>query len=436
MVKIVHMSDTHLGYRASRGTINRWAIKNFSKPYEQEIYDTFLKVIDEISKIKHLDFLVHCGDIFHHPYKNSSYPPPEPARRALIKGLEIFFENTNNQVPFIYCEGNHGIYRGYEYTPFESHINKDIYPNLYYFKERDLIESIKSDNPLLLEFQEKRVRFYIFPYFEFKNFENYESAYDKWIIKQTPENREKYINIAVAHGSTIDGTLHEKIDSDDFGYDYVALGHEHGFREVSRNHYHSGSLLPLNFKEINENQLYLIVDIDDNSKSLNIDRIFTNKLLGRPFELIYYELNPNESKNDLELRIQNQLNKYLTPGGFDPKTSARLKLNFYGEMTYETTWKINDLMLKIRRNCFSQPEKYNILQLIWKITDISESIEDDISAGIIQDYILEQPDNEFKSFVQEKLNEDKTKFDVNKLTQFGMKAIRKALKIMEKEKEV
>ena len=91
MVKIVHMADTHLGYRARRGTINKWAIENYSKPYEQEIYDCFLKVIDDISNLKDVDFLVHCGDIFHHPSKDSSYPPPEPARRTLKKGLKLFF---------------------------------------------------------------------------------------------------------------------------------------------------------------------------------------------------------------------------------------------------------------------------------------------------------------------------------------------------------
>jgi DNA repair exonuclease SbcCD nuclease subunit len=429
------MADTHLGYRPRRGTINKWAIENYSKPFEQEIYDCFLKVIYEISKIKDLDFLVHCGDIFHHPSKFSYYPPPEPARRILKQGLQTFFENTNNQVPLIYIEGNHGIFRGYEFTPFESHINKDDYPNLYYFKERDLIEAIKSNSPLLLEFHDKKVRIYLFPYFEFKNIEFYKSPYDNWIQNQKPKDND-YINIAVAHGSIADETLHNKVNSDDFKYNYVALGHEHGFKQISRNHYYSGCLLPMNFKEKFENQAYIVVDIDDKTKTLNININFTDKLLKRSFELVQIEPNPKESRSDLERRIQSEISKFITKEGFNPETSARLKFNFVGEMTYEKTWQINELMLKIRRDCFSHSEKFNILQLIWKISDISESFEDDISVGIIQDYILEKPDNEFKTFVQEKLSEDKTQYDVNKLTEFGMKAIRKALQIMEKEKEV
>ena len=93
-------------------------------------------------------------------------------------------------------------------------------------------------------------------------------------------------------------------------------------------------------------------------------------------------------------------------------------------------------MTKIRSESFSQSDKFNILQIIWKIFDRSEDAENDLSAGLIQDYILEHPDEEFKAFVKEKLTEDKSQFDVDKLTQFGMKALKKALKFMEREKEV
>ncbi|MFX1420484.1 MAG: exonuclease SbcCD subunit D [Promethearchaeota archaeon] len=435
MVKIIHMADTHLGYRAQRGTVNKWAIDNYSKPYEQEIYDTFLDVIDEISHKKDFDFLVHCGDIFHHPSKYSSYPPPEPARRTLIQGLQIFFENTNNQVPFIYIEGNHGIFRSYDYTPLESHIDKDMYPNLFYFKERDLINAIKSNTSLFLEFPDKRVRFYLFPYFEFKSYETYKSAYDNWINNQQPKDN-KYINIAVAHGSASDDTLHSKVNSDDFGYDYVALGHEHGFKQISRNHYYSGGLLPLNFKERYENQGYLIVNIDDTTKELTVDRISTDELLNRPFEIVPIDAKAKYSISDLENQVFNEINKLIGEENFNSKTAARLKLNIEGEITFEKNWKINEMMSKIRRTYFSQPEKYNILQLLWRISDISETLEDDISTGLILDYILEKPDDEFKAFVREKLTDDKTEYFVDKLTEFGMKAIKKALKLMEKEKEV
>ncbi len=436
MVKIVHMADTHLGYREGRGSINKWAIENYSRPYEQDIYDGFLKVMEDISKIKDLDFLVHSGDIFHLPFLKNSYPPQEPARRVLKKGLDIFFENTENQVPFIYIEGNHGIFRGYEYTPFESHINKLNYPQIYYYKERDLINAIKENKPLKLEFKEKRVRFYLFPYFEFKNVEAYKIAYNNWVNNQCPPSNDGYINIAVAHGSKADGTLHKKIRTDDFDYDYIALGHEHALKNESKKHYFAGCLLPMNFKERYENQGYLIVNIDEKSKDLEVKKVFTQYLLKRAFEIVEIDVSPQESSADLIEKINSKLDEHISEKGFDSKTSSRLKFNFIGEMTYEKNWQINDLMNKIRRDCFSQSDKYNILQLIWIISDISELIEDPISPGIIEDFVLEYPDEEFKNFVEEKLREDKSNFNVEKLTEFGMNAIRRALKIMDKEKEV
>ncbi|MFX0047277.1 MAG: exonuclease SbcCD subunit D [Candidatus Hermodarchaeota archaeon] len=436
MVKIIHMADTHLGYRARRGTINKWAIQNYSRPYEQEIYDSFLKVMDEASKVKDIDFLVHCGDMFHHPFLYNSYPPPEPARRTFKEGLDIFFRNTKNQVPFIYIEGNHGVFRAYEYTPFESHIKGEEYPNLYYFKERNLIDAIKERKSLKLEFPAKKTRFYLFPYFEFKSFESYTNEYDRWIQLQCAPNNDGFINIALAHGSIGDDSLHNKVNSDDLGYDYVALGHEHGFKKVSKNHFYSGSLLPMNFKEINEKQSYLIVEIDDKIKTLNIKTVFTDELLKRKFEIVTIEVYPNQSSIDLQNHIQNELKVHISNKGFDPSTAARLKFNFTGEITFEKNWQINELMSDIRRDCFSEPEKYNILQLIWKIYDISESLEDDISAGTIQDYILEKPDDEFKTFVSEKLNEEQSNFNVDKLTLIGMRALKKALRTMEREKEV
>lgn len=435
MVKIIHMADSHLGYRARRGVINKWAIENYSKPYEQEIYDIFLKVIDEISNLKDLDFVVHCGDMFHLPSENSSYPPPEPARRTLKEGLNLFFKQTNEKVPFIYIEGNHGVFKGYDYTPFESHFEKEIYPNLYYFKERDLINAIKSNSPLSLEFKVKKVRFYLFPYFEFNAQESYANAYDNWIEQQRPPKNDNYINIALAHGSNGDNTLHNKVYSDDFGYDYVALGHEHGLKAVSKNHFYTGSLLPMNFKEVYENQGYLIVDLDDKSKNLNVNKVFINNLLKRRFEVVSIDTNPSQTSKDLETLIMNEFTACITKEGFDYKTSARLKFNFSGEITFEKNWQINELMSRIRREIFSQPEKYNVLQIIWNISDISEQLEDDISAGIIEDFILEKPDEEFRNFVNEKLTEDKTNFDLNKLTNFGMQAIKKALRVMEKQPE-
>ena len=169
---------------------------------------------------------------------------------------------------------------------------------------------------------------------------------------------------------------------------------------------------------------------------MNVEKVFTDQLLNRKFEIIQIEVNPKQSSTDLQNKILNELDAFKNEIGFDSRTAARLKVNFTGEITFDKNWQINELMSSIRRDCFSEFEKYNILQLIWKVVDISELIEDDSSAGRIQEYILEKPDEEFKTFVNEKLNEEQSNYNVDKLTQIGMRALKKALRTIEREKEV
>jgi len=177
------------------------------------------------------------------------------------------------------------------------------------------LTAIKNNEPLKLDFPAKKVHFYLFPYFEFKDYEVYETAYDNWIENQHPIGNDGYINIAVAHGSAGDYTLHRKINSNDFDYDYVALGHEHGLKKVSQNHYYSGSLLPMNFKEINEKQGYLIIDIDKKAKIFNIKEISTSKLLKRTFEIIPIHPSPQHTSGDLEALISKELNQFISDDG-------------------------------------------------------------------------------------------------------------------------
>ncbi|MFX1480098.1 MAG: exonuclease SbcCD subunit D [Promethearchaeota archaeon] len=435
MIKIAHLADSHLGYRAGKGVNDQWKIKYHTRPYEQSIYDAFLKIMEDISNIEGLDFVVHAGDMFHTPHENNPYPPYEPARKTLRKGLELFFANTQSKVPFIYIEGNHGIYKTYDYTPLETVLDKEAYPNFFYLKNRDLIEAIRGNKPLTLEFGEKKVKFYLFPYFEFKSFKSYADAYNNWLPNQQADTAGGYINIALVHGSISDQTLHPQILGD-LNYDYIALGHEHGLKKVNEKCYFPGTLLPLNFKEIYEKHGYLVVDIDPNTKRLTIETINTESLLERDFMTIDIPISPSVSSTVISSSIEKELNQYRTTEGFNPNTAARLSFHFTGEITYEMVWNVTNIMTKVRRECFANSKEYNIFQLIWRTSDISELVEDDSSPGVVEDYILMNPDDEFKSFVEEILQDEKTQFQVEKLTQFGMSAIKKAFKIEKKEKEV
>ncbi len=436
MVKFVHLSDTHLGYRIGKGAINQWARENYSRPYEQEIYDTFLSVIKEITQIDGIDFVIHAGDMFHTPHQNNPYPPSDPARRTLIKGLELFFEQTNSSIPFIYIEGNHGIFRGYDYTPFETHVNKQLFPQLYYFTAKDMLDAIKTNQPLQLNlnFDGKKVEFYLFPYFEYSIHRDYENAYKKWLNIQQPKESRDSIAIAVVHGSKLDNTLHPQIINN-ANYDYIALGHEHAQRKENSRSYFSGALLPLNFKEIYHSQGYLVVDITASRQTPLVKSVDLTSRLQRNFEIIPIKVSPQSTKSGIQTLIESELKPYSSSNGFNPKTAARIKFDFQGELNYELLWTITNVMTQLRREYFSKPEVYNILQLIWKTSDISEEKEQSISAGSLQGYILENPELEFKNYIKELLTEETTEYDVDKLTKFGIEAINNALESTKKNEE-
>jgi len=95
-VKIIHLSDTHLGYSAyakvAPSGINQ---------REQDIYDSFNQVIDRILEIAP-DLVVHAGDVFH---------TPRPSNRAINQALIGFQRLSTHRIPTVVIAGNHSMPR-------------------------------------------------------------------------------------------------------------------------------------------------------------------------------------------------------------------------------------------------------------------------------------------------------------------------------------
>ena len=58
-MKFIHMADAHLGIQPDKG-------KPWSEAREQEIKETFVKVIEDAEAAK-VDLLLIAGDLFHMP---------------------------------------------------------------------------------------------------------------------------------------------------------------------------------------------------------------------------------------------------------------------------------------------------------------------------------------------------------------------------------
>lgn len=101
-MQIIHVSDTHLGYRQF----------NLDER-EKDIYEAFNEVIDTAVKDK-VDAVIHSGDIF---------DVPRPSGNALYKLTEAIKRLNEHNIRFFFTLGEHDISRVKD-TPFPAIFNK------------------------------------------------------------------------------------------------------------------------------------------------------------------------------------------------------------------------------------------------------------------------------------------------------------------------
>jgi len=91
-VRILHFSDTHLGFQAF-DVVNDVGVN----AREQDVYDAFERVVERVLEIKP-DLVIHSGDFFHRP---------SPSNRALTFGLEQLRRVCDLKIPVVIIAGNH-----------------------------------------------------------------------------------------------------------------------------------------------------------------------------------------------------------------------------------------------------------------------------------------------------------------------------------------
>jgi len=238
-LKILHFSDTHLGYneldRVSKNGINL---------REQDFYESFTQVIDEALKRKP-DLMVHSGDFFHRP---------SPANRPMVFAINQLHRLSEANIPIVIIAGNHS-------TP------KTIYTN-------PILEAFKSMKG-------------VYPIFG----QNYETVeFDGIVVHGLPHiNDEKHqilemdkmlpvpnqLNILLLHTSIGKNFMMEEYGEQFFPperlellnkFDYVALGHWHNFQKVSvlDNAWYSGSTERMSDTEAGKKKGFCWLELEKN----------------------------------------------------------------------------------------------------------------------------------------------------------------------------
>lgn len=240
MVKILHISDLHLGISLN----------------EQSLHDDQAKMVEILVKIavdNEVDTVIIAGDIF-----DRAISPP--------KALTLYDELVTqlivvNKIPTIICAGNHD-------APERLSLYKKMLSESDLFIEGKLQRDVRAINL-------NDCSFYLLPHFNLdtvislfpeEEFESFSQAYKFVCDKIRSEMDKKQVNIIVAHCYVQGGILSESDRSAKLGgsqivpaevfdeFDYVALGHLHAPHNITPRIRYCGTPLKYSFGEKNSNK--------------------------------------------------------------------------------------------------------------------------------------------------------------------------------------
>ncbi|MDD3061166.1 MAG: DNA repair exonuclease, partial [Sulfurimonas sp.] len=217
-MKILHFSDTHLGYN----DLEVLNAENINQR-EADFYDAFAQVVTQIQEIRP-DYIIHTGDLFHRA---------SPSNRAIAFALEQFGIINSLNIPFILIAGNHSTPRTNMSAPI-----------LKIFEGFENIYLSYDQTYKMIEFAD--VIFHTLPHMN----DETQALSQIELCEENVHKSKK--NIMMMHCSV--GAWYLMQEFGEWVYpsekeyifkmmDYVALGHWHGFGAVGKheNVYYSGS---------------------------------------------------------------------------------------------------------------------------------------------------------------------------------------------------
>ena len=295
-MKIIHFSDTHLGYN-DLDVLNDENVNQ----READFYDAFSQVVERIKLIKP-DYIIHTGDLFHRS---------SPSNRAITFALEQFKIINSLNIPFIIIAGNHSTPR----TNLSSPIMK-------IFENFENIYTSYSQEYKKVAFDE--VIFHTLPHM------NDETKAVEQIELCEAEIDESKKNVMMMHCSVgahfLMQEFGEWVYPKDKEYlfekmDYVALGHWHGFGQVGKhkNVFYSGSTERTSLGDKRNSKGFIELMLDDEAslfgalqteyKEINIRPIVSKIINAEEYESSLESLDFEDTLNAIvEVRLIN-----LTP---------------------------------------------------------------------------------------------------------------------------
>jgi len=284
-LKIIHFSDTHLGY-SDLDILNDENINQ----READFYDAFSQVIKQIQAIKP-DYVIHTGDLFHRV---------SPSNRAITFALEQFKAIDELGIPFILIAGNHSTPR----TNLSAPILK-------------IFEGFKNIHVSFAQ-EYKKVEFKNIIFHTLPHMNDETKALSQIELCEQNIHKDKK-NIMMMHCSV--GAHYLMSEFGEWVYpsekeyifkmmDYVALGHWHGFGRVGKheNVYYSGSTERTSMNDKRNSKGFALITLGENLhveyKEINIRPIVQKEIDYGDFEESVSKLDTSDTKDALvEVRL-------------------------------------------------------------------------------------------------------------------------------------
>lgn len=235
-MKIVHISDTHLGFSA----YSKLDATEGVNQREMDVYGAFAQAVDRILELKP-DLVIHSGDLF---------DQVRPQNRAIDFAMRQLLRLSEAEIETIVISGNHSTPRlretGSIFRIFE-HL-----ANVHPLHESGAKSVVHGD-----------VTVFAVPHSTTPPLKN--------VLETVKPSGTTRYNLLTIHAG-VTGPQTYKMDefneqtvplealSDE--WDYVALGHYHEFKKLRERICYSGSTERLGFGEVNQNKGFVEVDLE------------------------------------------------------------------------------------------------------------------------------------------------------------------------------
>ncbi len=246
-MRIVHLSDTHLGYSAYNKTEPTTGLNQ----RETDIYSAFNEIIEYILKTKP-DLVIHAGDLF---------DSVRPSNRAIHEAFRQFVRLSKAEIPTVIISGNHS-------TPRQKSTGSIF--RLLEFLEH--VHPVFDGEYKTIEVGNAKIHAVPHPYNEEMFEENF---------KNLKADKNFNYNILITHATVIGFNAYAGPEFKELSippdvlspnFDYIALGHLHRFIKVADNAFYSGSPERFSFNEAKDNKGFIDVELDN----MNVKHVKTN----------------------------------------------------------------------------------------------------------------------------------------------------------------